>query len=171
MEKVLISSCLIGEPVRYDGRSAKIESNVLERWVAEGRMVPVCAELSGGLIVPRSPAEIIGRNGFAVLDGFAVVLDIHGKERTQALVRGAHEVLETAQSLGIRIAVLKDGSPSCGRNFIHNGQFNGTKKRGEMGVTAALLVRNGVAVYSEYQIAEAEQFLIELESDRRRDHL
>jgi uncharacterized protein YbbK (DUF523 family) len=170
MEKILISSCLLGEPVRYDGRGAKIESSIIERWIGEGRMIPVCPELTAGLGVPRPPAEIIGANGYAVLDGFGAVLDARGNDLTRHLVRGAYDVLQFAQSIGIRLAVLKDGSPSCGRTFIHNGQFKGLKKRGEVGVTAALLQRHGISVFSEYQIAEAETRLIELESSKRRNH-
>jgi uncharacterized protein YbbK (DUF523 family) len=163
MEKILISSCLLGDPVRYDGRGAKIENVILNRWVAEGRIVSVCPEIRGGLSVPRAPAEIIGVNGFAVLDGFGAVLDSRGNDLTRPLLEGANKVLQLARSLGVKVAMLKDGSPSCGRTFIHNGQFRGLKKRGEVGVTSALLQRNGIGVFSEHQIVEAERRLAELE--------
>jgi uncharacterized protein YbbK (DUF523 family) len=164
MEKVLVSSCLLGDPVRYDGNGAKIENQILKRWITQGRVVPVCPEIRGGLTVPRAPAEIIGSSGFAVLDGFAAVLDAMGNDVTRPLVDGANSVLQLARSLRIRVAILKDGSPSCGRTFIHNGQFRGMKKRGEVGVTCALLQRHGIGVFSEYQLAEAERRLAELES-------
>lgn len=163
MEKVLISACLLGDRVRYHGVDAKIESTIIEQWVAEGRVISVCPEVSGGLPVPRPPAEIIGANGFAVLDSFAVVLDEAGTDITRQLMDGARNALHLAQSKGIRLAILKDGSPSCGRTYIHNGQFRGVRKRGESGVTAALLQRHGVAVFSEHQIVQAEQRLRELE--------
>jgi len=164
MERVLISSCLLGLPVRYHGGGAKIESEIVNRWIAEGRAVSVCPEVRGGLSVPRRPAEIIGANGFAVLDGFAAVLEDGGSDITRSMVAGAQETLELAQAFGVRVAVLKDGSPSCGRTYIHNGQFKGTKKRGEVGVTAALLQRHGIAVFNEHQIAEAEKKLKSLSS-------
>jgi uncharacterized protein YbbK (DUF523 family) len=167
MQKVLISSCLLGDPVRYNGKDAKVESTIIERWIEEGRVVSICPELSGGLHIPRSPAEIIGTGGFSVLDGFAVVLDDRGNDLTRQFVQGAQEALQLAQSLGVRVAVLKDGSPSCGRTYIHNGQFRGVKKRAESGVTAALLQRNGIAVFSEYQIGEAQRRLVDLETSRR----
>lgn len=166
MEKVLISSCLLGSPVRYNGNDAKVASEIIEKWVAEGRAVSICPELSGGLGVPRPPAEIIGVNGFAVLDGFAAVLDDRGIDITYPMVAGAYDVLRAAQSLGVRVAVLKDGSPSCGRTYIYNGQFRNIKKRGEVGVTVALLQRNGVSVFSEHQIVEAERKLKDLETNR-----
>jgi uncharacterized protein YbbK (DUF523 family) len=167
MEKVLISACLLGEPVRYNGSGAKMNHGIIEQWVTEGRVLSVCPEVWGGLGVPRSPAEIIGSNGFAVLDGFAAVLDAKGHDLTRAFVSGAQSVLHHAQSFGVRVAVLKDGSPSCGRTYIHNGQFSGSKKKGEVGVTVALLQRHGITVFSEYQLAEADARLKELESSAR----
>jgi uncharacterized protein YbbK (DUF523 family) len=164
MQKILVSSCLLGEKVRYSGQAAKVENEIIDRWMAEGRVVSICPEVRAGLGVPRPAAEIIGMNGFAVLDGFAVVLDDRGKDVTTQLVSGAQDALQLARTHGARIAVLKDGSPSCGRTYIHNGQFRGAKKRGEPGVTAALLLRNGVTVFSEHQIAEAERELRRLEN-------
>ena len=167
MEKVLVSSCLLGNPVRFNGGDAKVASSIIENWIAQARVVSICPELLGGFSVPRPAAEIIGMNGFAVLDGFAAVLDDRGKDITRQMVSGAHEVLEIAQNLRIRVAVLKDGSPSCGRTHIYNGQFRGIRKRGEVGVTTALLQRNGIAVFSEYQINEAELRLKDLEANLR----
>lgn len=164
MQKILVSSCLLGQKVRHSGQAAKVESEIIERWIAEGRVISICPEVSAGLGVPRPAAEIIGMNGFSVLDGFAVVLDNRGEDVTAQLVAGAQDVLQLAQTHGVRIAVLKDGSPSCGRTYIHNGQFRGVKKRGEPGVAAALLMRNGVSVFSEHQIAEAERELLRLEN-------
>lgn len=163
MQKILVSSCLLGDPVRYDGQGAKLEHNILHRWIHEGRIVSVCPEIRGGLGIPRAPAEIIGSNGFAVLDGFAAVLDASGRDLTRNMMDGAADVLQLAQAAGVKVALLKDGSPSCGRTYIHNGQFKGLKKRGEAGVTAALLQRNGIAVFSEHQIVEADRELARLE--------
>lgn len=166
MQKVLISSCLLGEPTRYNGRDVKVVSEIIRKWMAEGRVVSVCPEVLGGLGVPRPPAEIIGTGGFAVLDGFAAVLDDRGNDLTGQFVAGAQEILQLAQSHRIRVAVLKDGSPSCGRTYIHNGQFRGIRKRMEVGVATAILQRQGIAVFSEHQLAEAELRLRELETTR-----
>ncbi len=163
MEKILISACLLGDRVRHHGGDAKIESEIVDKWITEGQVISFCPELSGGLAVPRSAAEIIGANGFAVLDGFAVVLDIEDSDVTRPFVEGALKALQLAKAEGVRVAVLKDGSPSCGRTYIHNGRFCGVRKRGESGVTAALLQRNGIAVFNEDQIPLAEERLRELE--------
>ena len=76
MEKILVSHCLLGHAVRYDG-GAHGPVDLLLRWQAEGRVVALCPELAGGLPTPRPPAEIPGGQGGAVLDGLATV-------RTQA---------------------------------------------------------------------------------------
>src|SRR5450755_1389132 len=105
MEKILISACLLGARVRYHGGDARIESQIVDKWVAEMRVVALCPEVSGGLAVPRAPAEIIGANGFAVLDGFAAVLDAAGSDVTLHLLEGARHALQLAQSHGVQVAV------------------------------------------------------------------
>jgi len=62
--------------------------------------------------------------------------------------------LELVQKHGIRIAVLKANSPSCGNLLTYDGTFSGVKVSGE-GVTAALLKRHGVQVFSELELVEA----------------
>ena len=58
--KILISACLLGQPVRFDGQSKLVKNSTLVLWNNEGRLVPVCPEVSGGLPVPRPAAEIQG---------------------------------------------------------------------------------------------------------------
>jgi uncharacterized protein YbbK (DUF523 family) len=49
MQLVLVSSCLLGRPVRYNAIHKRCDSEVLARWQAQGLVVPVCPEVSGGL--------------------------------------------------------------------------------------------------------------------------
>src|SRR5256712_13721640 len=58
LEKILISACLLGERVRYHGGDARLEHPILRRWQEEGRLVPLCPEVTGGLTTPRPAAEI-----------------------------------------------------------------------------------------------------------------
>ena len=51
----------------------------------------------------------------------------------------------------IKKALLKDGSPSCGKNYIYDGTFSHTKVN-NMGITAKLLSSNGVTIYTENDI-------------------
>ena len=72
MERILISACLLGRPVRYDGRDKLLPHPLLDRWTREGRLVPVCPEVLAGFPTPRPPAEIEpGAQGAKVLRGGA----------------------------------------------------------------------------------------------------
>jgi len=53
---------------------------------------------------------------------------------------------ERARAAGARLAILKDRSPSCGCRNIHLRE--GGISPG-VGVTAALLAKNGIQVFSE----------------------
>jgi uncharacterized protein YbbK (DUF523 family) len=156
--RVLVSACLLGERVRYHGGDARCASDVFDRWASEGRLVPFCPEVAGGLPVPRPPAEIGAGDGHAVWRGAAVVRDPAGRDLTSFFRAGARGALEAAKAEGARMAVLKDGSPSCGTSAIHDGTFTGTRRAGP-GVTAALLEENGIRVFSERQLDLADAWL------------
>lgn len=161
-QRVLVSACLLGAPVRHDGGHKRSDDAVLQRWAREGRVVAVCPEVEGGLPVPRPAAEIEGGGGHAVLDGRARVLDRDGRDVSAALLAGARHALALVRSQGVRVAVLKEGSPSCGSHEVHDGRFAGQRIAGT-GVTAALLEREGVAVFGEDRLAQADAWLRELE--------
>lgn len=152
MQRILISACLLGRKVRYDGNHKAVSDPRLEQWRREGRLVPICPELAAGFGTPRPPAEIVGAgDGASVLRGQATVQEKSGDDVTSAYLAGAREALDLAREHGIAYAILADGSPSCGSRRIYDGSFGGKTKTG-MGVTAALLQRNGIAVYSEAEI-------------------
>ncbi|WP_373047673.1 DUF523 domain-containing protein [Vulgatibacter sp.] len=158
MEKVLVSACLLGERVRYDGRDKRSHDDILARWEREGRVVSFCPEIGGGLPVPRPPAEIRSGVGADVLAGRAAVRNNLGGDDTAAFRAGAERALQIAQRHGIRVAVLKERSPSCGSSQIYDGTFTGKAIAGE-GVTTALLRQHGIAVFSEAELAEADAAL------------
>ncbi|WP_429065670.1 DUF523 domain-containing protein [Aeromonas bestiarum] len=141
--RVLVSACLLGQPVRYDGQSKGIVSDWLTALGAEGRTLAFCPEVAGGLPTPRPPAERQGER----------VLTASGLDVTTEFDRGAELALALCQAQGIRFALLKEGSPSCGSGRIYNGRFEGVSVTGE-GKTTALLRRHGITVFSEDQLAE-----------------
>lgn len=161
MEKLLVSRCLLGHRVRYDG-GAHGPFDLLQRWQDEGRVVPLCPEVAGGLPTPRPPAEIRGGQGAQVLDGARSVLTDEGTDVTAAFLAGAEAALRLARQHGLRLAVLKARSPSCGNTHNYDGSFSGTLVEGE-GVTAALLRRAGIRVFNENQLVEAAAELARLE--------
>lgn len=150
--KILVSACLLGQPVRYNGKALTLESDILRRWQDLGMVVPLCPEVAAGFATPRPPAEIeTGFDGVNVVGGDGHILDDTGQDVTDMFLTGAQIAVDTALESGCKFALLTDGSPSCGSTFIYDGQHNGTKRDG-LGVVTALLQQNGVEVYPQHQI-------------------
>ena len=156
--RVLVSACLLGRPTRYDGKVLTTVDPMLQRWQDQGCIVSFCPELAGGLTVPRLPAEIVGGQGADVMNGSATVRTADGEDVSACFIRGAAAALQAAQKKTISIAILKDGSPSCGKTRIYDGRFSGTTTPGS-GVTAALLLAENIAVFTENEIDLARQVL------------
>jgi uncharacterized protein YbbK (DUF523 family) len=132
----LCSACLLGIKCRYDGKS-KLNKKVIKLSKKE-ILIPVCPEQLGGLPTPREPAEQKGKK----------VITKSGKDVTKFFVDGAEQVLKLAKLFGIKGAILKQRSPSCGCGQIYDGTFSGAVIQGN-GVTTKLLKKNGIKVISE----------------------
>lgn len=144
--KYLISACLVGENVRYDGKNC--ETHPLKQLVLAKQAVIICPEIAGGLSTPRLAAEIVGGDGLDVLNGHAQVIDQAGHDQRAAFIEGAYQALRLAQHFQVTHVVLKANSPSCGTQQIYDGRFSGTRIAGQ-GVTAALLTQHGFSVMDE----------------------
>lgn len=142
----MVSSCLAGMKVRYNGTDCLDEK--IQKLLNENQAIAVCPELLGGFSTPREPAEIVGGDGEDVLAGTAKVVNESGTDVTELYLKGAYITLEKAQEVSATMVVLKENSPSCGSTMIYNGEFKGKKIAGN-GVTAALLRKNGIEVTSE----------------------
>ena len=132
----LCSACLIGVKCRYDGKS-KPDMKVVELAKKEV-LIPVCPEQMGGLSTPRQPAEQRRKRIFTKT----------GRDVTKNFARGAKQVLGLAKLFGIREAIFKQRSPSCGCGQVYDGTFSGKIINGD-GITTTLLKRNGIKVISE----------------------
>ena len=155
----LVSACLLGFPTAYDGDArpwAELIALAARVWV-----VPICPEVAGGLPVPRPPAEIVGGDGDDVLEGRARVVMVTGEDVTEAYLRGAECALEAARRHTITTAILKQRSPSCGSTCIYDGTHSGRLRAGQ-GVTAALLRRHGVAVWSDSYVSRITHYVTHL---------
>ncbi len=151
----LMSSCLCGNKCRYDGSAGNFSQYPgLRKLVAQGRVMPVCPEVLGGLPVPRPPAEISGGTGAYVLKGKAKVLNVAGSDVTQNYVAGAWKSLLIGLESGCTKAVLKARSPACGVGSIYDGKFQKNLIDGD-GVLAALLKSHGFYVFSEQDYERA----------------
>jgi uncharacterized protein YbbK (DUF523 family) len=162
MEKILVSRCLLGHRVRYDG-GAHGPFDQLGAWLAEGRVVALCPEVAGGLPTPRPPAEIPGGQGAAVLDGKQSVITDTGEDVSAEFLAGAGQAIALVEQHHIRMAVLKARSPSCGNHENYDGTFSGRRVPGE-GVTAAALRRAGIKVFNEGELDKAIAYLQSLEA-------
>jgi uncharacterized protein YbbK (DUF523 family) len=150
---LLISACLLGQPVRYDGASKGMAASWQEQLAAHYTLLPFCPECAGGLPTPRPAAEIRGGHGANVLAGQAHVVTASGQDVGAAFVYGAQLGLALAQQHGCTLALLKANSPSCGNRQIYSGQFDGQLQEGA-GVCAALLQQHGITVYNETELAQ-----------------
>src|ERR1700727_2937394 len=122
--KILVSACLVGRPVRYDGAAKTLVHAALERWKAEDRLVVICPELGAGFGTPRPRAEIAGgQSGREVLSGVARVIEANGMDVTDLYLTGAQAALLLARAHDCKFALLTDGSPSCGSRSISDGAF------------------------------------------------
>lgn len=152
MSQLMISACLAGETVRYNGEPLESVDPRVQNWLRDGHAILFCPEEEGGLPIPRDPAEIMGTGGGeAVLEGTATVGTENGEVVTDAFVKGAQKALALCLEKGLRFALLKEGSPSCGSHQIYDGHFSGTRIPGQ-GVTGALLTQHGIQVFSEEEI-------------------
>lgn len=144
MEKMLISACLLGISSRYDGRSKTvIDGETMKRLSEKYELVPFCPEIYGGLPTPRVPSERVGDR--------VVMKD--GTDVTENYAKGANEALLLCRLLGIKKALLKERSPSCGKNVIYDGSFTGVLTERD-GVAAELLISEGIEVFTESDVAQ-----------------
>ncbi|MDQ7031379.1 MAG: DUF523 domain-containing protein [Desulfonauticus sp.] len=148
----LVSKCLLGYIVRYNGKTVKFPyADLLLDLERESKILTVCPELMGGLLVPREPAEILGGDGAEVWGNKAQVMTKSGINVTENFKQGALKVLALARRYQITTAIFMEKSPSCGVNFIYDGSFQGKLIRGR-GVTTALLQTRGIKVFSSQDI-------------------
>ena len=149
---ILISACLAGRNVKYNGGNNAVPW--LCRWIERHKeqVLLVCPEVMGGLPTPRLPAEIQSKeSGSGIFPNSRYVVNKAGEDVTAQFLLGAEKVLEIANRYHITAAVLKSNSPSCSGSYIYDGTFSGTRITGQ-GITAALLIKHGVKVYSEITV-------------------
>jgi uncharacterized protein YbbK (DUF523 family) len=131
-----ISACLCGIKCRYDGK-VKTDKRCLKLYES-GNAILICPEVQGGLNTPRLPCEKREKQ----------IYNINGDDLTFAYIKGAEDVLRKCKKAGVKTAILKERSPSCGSSQIYDGSFSGKLIKGE-GICAEMLRKNSIEVYSE----------------------
>jgi uncharacterized protein YbbK (DUF523 family) len=137
-EKLLISACLMGENVKYNGKNNLMD---LRKIKEQYELIPFCPEVAGGLPTPRSPSEIVSHHPLKLINK-------EGIEVTNEFIKGAKEALALVKKEKIKKALLKANSPSCSSSLVYDGSFSGTLLQGD-GVTTALLRKIGVEIFDE----------------------
>lgn len=151
MNKILISACLLGENVKYDGGHNDISSeSFIQQLLRDDLLIPICPEVEGGLPTPRVPVEIINNKAINQI----------GEDKTIYFQNGAEKALELCKKHDIKYAILKFRSPSCGSNQIYDGTFSHTLIKGD-GFCAKLLKDNGIQVFSEKNLEELSKMINE----------
>ena len=136
---ILISGCLLGLKCRYDAKEKKLPE--IEKLIESYNLIPVCPEQLGGLPTPRIPAERVKDR----------IITQVGVDATKEYQIGAEEALKIAKLYNCKKAILKEKSPSCGCGKIYDGTFSRNLIVGN-GVTADLLLKNGIEVFGESEI-------------------
>ena len=106
--KIGVSSCLLGNNVRYDGGNKLNQSliDVLGQFV---EWVPVCPEVGAGLAVPREVMQLVlSATALRLLTVFT------GIDHTERLLLWAEKELAELENLKICGFIFKARSPSCG---------------------------------------------------------
>lgn len=106
--RIGVSTCLIGQLVRYDG------GHKLDRWIAgplseHADLVDVCPEVEIGLGTPREPIRLARVNGEIRLRGQG-----SGDDHTDAMTAFARTRIAELEGAGLDAYLLKAKSPSCG---------------------------------------------------------
>lgn len=148
MKKILISGCLYGWHVRYDDGDIPCLDKRFLKWKDEGRLIPVCPEVFGGLPIPRPDSQRVGRK----------VIACTGVDVTKEYEAGALEALRLAKENDVVVCIMKQDSPSCGSKYIYDGTFTDTKIEGQ-GMAVQLLRESGYIVLDEHDLDEVEKLI------------
>ncbi len=167
---VLSSSCLNGEPVRYDGRARTVTTHSL--LAANLTLQPLCPETGAGLPVPRPPVQLVVAPSEPARSATPTSLRARGRDDpgldvTDALSRYASASVTTLRKQRPRPAgyLWKSHSPSCGWGTTPLFDNRGTQVGTGDGIQAArvraelpwLICRDEVGIEEQ---GAAEQFIL-----------
>jgi len=132
--RIGISSCLLGEHVRYDGEN-KLDhylTDTLDKYV---EWVPVCPEVEYGLPVPREPMRLEG-NPIAP----RLVTITTGIDHTDGMLKWAISRLKELERDNLCGFIFKSGSPSSG--YMGVKVYSPTGIRSGSGIFASAFLKH-----------------------------
>jgi uncharacterized protein YbgA (DUF1722 family)/uncharacterized protein YbbK (DUF523 family) len=110
--RVGVSSCLLGEKVRYDG-GHKHDRYLTDDLGPYCEFVPVCPEFEAGMGLPREPVRLVGAADAPRMRGVK-----SEEDWTERMERFAAKRAAQLAKLDLDGCVLKRGSPSCGMERV-----------------------------------------------------
>lgn len=131
--KIAVSSCLLGEAVRYDGTDKNIEL-ITNHLAAEYTLISICPEMAIGMGVPRPPIHLVD-------DGKCIQAIGVANEKnnvTNSLIHCANKTVESHSD--ICGYIFKKNSPSCGTKDVKVMTENGEYERRGQGIYAATIM-------------------------------
>ncbi len=134
--RIGISSCLLGEKVRYDGQH-KRDAFLMETLGRFVEWVPVCPELEVGMGIPREPVRLVGNSNNPRLMG-----EKSGKDWTDSLKEFSTQRVKQLQAMNLSGYVLKKKSPSCGMERVKVYGKKGIPFSNGRGIFATVLSSN-----------------------------
>ena len=137
MEKIKIgvSTCLLGEKVRYDG-GHKHDRYITETLGQYFDYVPVCPEVEYGLPIPRESLRLVGDPASPRL-----LTTRTGVDHTEGMSRWAERRLEDLEHEGLSGFIFKSRSPSSGLKGVKVYTPSGMPSHSGVGIFAAAFTR------------------------------
>lgn len=134
--RIGVSSCLLGELVRYDGGHARdrFVSDVLEPWVT---WESVCPEMGIGMGAPRPTIHIEESD-----QGERLVAPSTGEDFTERMQAFSRDTVQDLDALGLDGFIFKKNSPTCGMERIHLYRNGQRSSRNGVGMFAARLMQD-----------------------------
>ena len=124
--RIGISSCLLGENVRFDGghKRDRFLTDTLGRFC---EWVPVCPEVEVGMGVPRESLRLVGE-----VEQPRLVAPASGKDWTKEMNAWSRARARELAGADLHGFLLKKGSPSCGmeRVRVYHEGGGGAERRG-----------------------------------------
>jgi uncharacterized protein YbbK (DUF523 family) len=168
--RIGISSCLLGEAVRYDG-GHKLDAILTGLLAPHVEWVPVCPEVEVGMGTPRETLRLVRDQAGRV----RMVTTRSGVDHTGGMTSWARRRVRELSGERLSGYILKKNSPSCGLNNVPVTGATGSSEEGGRGLFAAELVAQfpDLPVEEESRLADPrirEDFLQRVFAYQRRHY-
>jgi uncharacterized protein YbgA (DUF1722 family)/uncharacterized protein YbbK (DUF523 family) len=116
--KIAISSCILGNNVRFDGNN-KLNAWIVRVLAIHCELIPVCPEVAAGMSIPREPIRLVKEDGKIKIQGTNTATD-----HTSLMEKTSSEI--SAGLIGLSGIILQKNSPSCGAEKVKLYNSTGT---------------------------------------------